>query len=66
LHFNFKNYLKKKLCPTLAHKKTNVNWDEPKEFNPLKNLTPKVKPKKKFNIFLPPLPTYLNIDFNSF
>ncbi len=57
----------RRLCPTFAHKKntyekTHVNWDEPKELNPLKSFTPKVKPRKKFKYFhtsLTHLPTYL-------
>jgi len=61
----------KRFCPTLAYKKTHVNWDEPKEFNSLKSLTPKVKTKKiklilSYLLNLPTYlvpPTYLNIDF---
>jgi hypothetical protein len=36
-----------RLCPTIAHKKTYVNWDEPKELSPSKSLTPKFKLERK-------------------
>jgi hypothetical protein len=42
----------------LAHKTTHVNWDEQNYLNPLKSLTPKVKPKKYFKYF-PTSLTYL-------
>jgi hypothetical protein len=51
------------LCLTLAYKKTHVNWDEPKELNPLKSLTLQVKLKRKFKYFptsLTYLPTYMS------
>ncbi len=46
-----------------------MNWNEPKELNPLKRLTPKIKPKKKLKYFptsLTYLPTYILFFFNIF
>jgi hypothetical protein len=56
------SYIRRRLCPTLARKKTHVSWDEPKELSPLKSLTPKFKLEEKVKIFsyLPTLPTYLH------
>jgi len=46
---SWKLYKEETLSYTYTLKK-HVNWDEPKELNPSKSLTPNVKPKKKIPI----------------
>jgi hypothetical protein len=57
---HLENYIKERLCLKLTHEKqTSIMMSQSKELNPLKGLTPKVKPKKikYFLTYLTHLPT---------